>query len=290
LAWTSDDLIASAKRRGVIPIAQATWQNADFLAVADEEISGYVLPLIRRVREDYYAQESDFTYTDGAEYRIPYRAAGGVLRSVHFLSASGDVIDVPRVTLDDLEDSRWGVYFFGNVIRVINEIRSDLATLRMIYYLRPSQLVLTAAAGHVASFNAVAKTIELTAAPAAFAGGTSWDIVRGRPGFEMLAFDAAGTLAGTTLTFTGALPTDLAVGDYVCIPEQTPFPQIPAELHTLLVERMILRFCQGQGATEDAQLSASILTRLETDLLSLINQRMGPKQKKILPIRGLWGR
>lgn len=290
MAWTSDDLIASAKRRGVIPIAQATWQNADFLAVADEEIQGYILPLVRRVREDFYAQASDFSIADGADYRIPYRAVGGVLRDVHLLDSSGDVVHPPRITMDDLDDAAWGVYFFGNVVRFVNDGQVDSVTLRMIYYVRPSRLVLLAAAGVVQSFNVTAKTITLVSAPAAFTGGTSWDIVRARPGFEMLSLDAAGALAGSTITFTAALPADLAVGDYVTIPEQSPVPQIPAELHTLLVERIVLRFCQGQGDTEGAQLSASIMTKMEADMITLISQRMGPLQSKILPTRGLWGR
>jgi hypothetical protein len=290
VAWTSDDLIASAKRRGVIPIAQATWSDADLLAVADEEIQGYVIPMVRRVREDYQLYSKDFVVTSGAEYRIPYRASGGALRDVHGLDASSNVVRIPRITLDDLGDSRWGLYFFGNVIRLVNDTRSDISTLRMIYYVRPSRLVPVASARPVLNFNPTAKTITLATAPASFSGHTTWDIVRGRPGFELLTFDEPGTIAGVTITFSGALPTDLQIGDYVCIPEETPFPQIPDVTHSLLVERIVLRFCQGQGDTEGAQLSAAMLARMEEDVVSMLNQRLGPSQKRIMPVKGLWGR
>jgi hypothetical protein len=267
--------------------------DADFLATADEEIQSYLLPLLRKVREDYYLQETDFTIASGADYRIPYRAAGAALRDIQLISSGGDVKHPPRITIDELDDETtgtWGVYFFGGVVRLLEIEPSEYPTLRMVYYLRPSSLVDPSAVGVVQSFDATAKTVTLVSAPAAFSGITSWDIVRAKPGFDMLAFDKAGTLAGTTITFSTALPADLAVGDYVCLPEQTPVPQIPAEFFSLLVERMVFRFAQGQGDTEAAQLAASVATRLEADAVSLVRQRLGPLHVKIMPIRGLWGR
>jgi hypothetical protein len=293
VGWTSTDLITRVKRRGVIPVAQATWLDADFLETADDEILSYLVPLVRRVREDYYLQETDFTVSDGAEYRLPYRAAGAALRDLQLITSGGDVKHPPRITIDELDDEAvgaWGAYFFGGVIRLLEVEASDYPTLRMVYYLRPSALVAPSAVGVVQSFNATAKTITLVAAPAAFTGITSWDVVRAKPGFDMLAFDKAGTIVGTTITFSTALPADLAVGDYVCLPEQTPVPQIPAEFFSLLVERMVFRFAQGQGDTEAAQLAASVATRLEADATSLIQQRLGPMHTKIMPVRGLWGR
>lgn len=293
MGWTSTDLIARVKRRGIIPAAQATWLDADFLETADEEILSFILPLLRKVREDYYLQSTDFTIVAGSEYRIPPRALGGALRDLQLLTSSSEVKHPPRITIDELDDEAvgaWGAYFFGGVIRLLEVEPSDYPTLRMVYYLRPSSLVDPSAVGVVQSFNATAKTITLVSAPAAFTGITSWDIVRAKPGFDMLAFDKAGTIAGTTITYSTALPADLEVGDYVCLPEQTPVPQIPAEFVSLLVERMVFRFAQGQGDTEAAQLAGAVVSRLESDAVSLIQQRLGPTNTKIMPVRGLWGR
>lgn len=296
LPYTSDELIAAAKRNGAIPTAQATYQVADFLAKADAEVRSYILPLVRRTQEDFYLQVQDYAIQtgnavgalSGPQYRIPYRAVGGTLRGVQLLDAAGSPIaGVGRVDPDDLVGAR-GIYFMGNVVQIMNgSAFQGAVTLRMLYYLRPSSLVLTANAGRVASLDANARTVTLANVPSSYGGATSFDILRGRPGFEMLGFDLAGSLSGAVVTFNGALPADLAVGDYLCLPEQSPIPQIPAELHPLLAERLAAAFLRSQGDAEGFAASKAEQTRMEADALVLLSQRMGGEVKKITP-RGLF--
>lgn len=300
MTWLADDLISSCKRRGFIPSAQASFTTTDFLAAADEEIRSYVLPLVRRVQEDYFLQSQDYTIQAGAspigappgsQYRIPYRAVGGALRGVYLVDSAGNPIPVPRVDPDDLSEVSYGVYFMGNVVNYVNRTNySAPTTLRMTYYLRPSSLVLAASAGKVQSLNAGAQTVTLVSAPAAFTGQTSFDVLRGRPGFEMLGFDLPATISGSTVTFAGPLPADLAVGDYVCLPEQSPIPQVPAELHPLLAERVAAAFLRSQGDAAGVQASKLEQERLEADALVLLSQRMGGEVKKIIPRGSLWRR
>jgi hypothetical protein len=299
VGYSADDLIAAAKRRGCIPTAQATFAIADFLAQADEEIRSYLLPLIRRVQEDYYLQTADFPVSAavdqvgtiaGAQYRIPYRAVGGTLRELYFLNAAGSPVDVPRISVDDLAGASFGVYFLGNTIQFVNRANISVATLRMVYYLRPSALVLASSAAQVQSVNAAAKQVTLASVPTGYAGNATWDLLRGRPGFEMLGFDLAGTLSGSTITFAATLPGDLAAGDYVCLPEQSPVPQVPAELHPLLAERLAGSFLKSQSDREGWQDSKAEQARLETDAMLLLSQRLAGAPKKIVPRNGLWRR
>lgn len=289
--YLSDDLIRAAKRRGFIPTAQGAYTNADFLAAADEEIRSYILPLIRRTQEDYSLQQQDYTVTQGAQYRIPYRAVMSTLRGVYPLDAQGNIIPCPRVDPDDLADVAWGLYILGNVVFLLNSTGwANPAKLRALYFIRPSSLVLASGAAQVTDFDADTKTITISTPPAGYAGNTSWDIVRGRPGFELLGFDLPGALLGSTLTMGGPLPSDLALGDWVCLPEQTPIPQIPAELHPLLAERVAAAFLRSQGDKEGYAASKAEQSRLEADALVLLSQRIGGEVRKVINRGGLFRR
>lgn len=297
MAYLSDDLLPMIKRAGAVPTAQASFTSTDLLSVSDEEIQTYILPLIRRVREEFYVTITDFPLTaSGAQgisgpYRIPYRAVGGALRDVQLLDANGNVIQVPRQSIDDLEQIAWGTYLQGNNVYFINKTTyATPVTLRMVWFVRPSRLVLAAAAGRVASFNATAKTVTLVAAPAAFTGQTTWDIVQARPGFDLLTYDAAGTLVGSTITFTTALPASLAVGDYVCLPEQSPIPQIPAEMHPLLAQRVACKYLQSTGELPALQAGMQMLQQMEQGVMILLTPRVEGQPRKLSPRGTPWRR
>jgi hypothetical protein len=57
---TVNDLIESASRRGNIPNSQMTYLTTDFLAIANEELLAFCLPILHARREDYYLDEVYF--------------------------------------------------------------------------------------------------------------------------------------------------------------------------------------------------------------------------------------
>src|SRR5574340_806468 len=180
MAVLADDLITSIKRRAGIPTAQATFQTQDFLSMADEEAQSFVLPLIRRTREEYGLQSADFTITTAdargstGPYRIPYRAVGGALRDVLTLDGNGNILQAPRVSVDDLEQVSWGSYLVGNVLYFVNRRPYAIPiTLRMTFFMRPNRLVLVANAAQVSAVNSGAKSVTLSSVPAGYSGQTT---------------------------------------------------------------------------------------------------------------------
>lgn len=293
MAWTTTQLLASIKRRADVPTAQASYSTTEILSMADEETRSYVVPLVLKEREDYWVSPHDVALVDGTiAYRIPYRAVGGKLREVYLIDVNGNLIQFPRARISDLEDANWGFWTEGNVLNIVDDgtlsVTNLAVTLRMYVYLRPNALVATTAATTVSSFNATAKTITLASTPSGYAGQTTWDIVRAKPGFETLAFDAAGTLAASTITFTNALPDDLAVGDYVCLPEQTPVPQIPAELHDLLAQRVAVVMLSNKGMADKLVTAEKELARLQSAALALITPRVEGESVKFVQRRSLF--
>jgi len=286
VAWTTTELLASIKRRSGMPTAQATFATADLLAIANEQMLEYVVPLVLGVREDYWTKDYDVALADGTlSYRLPYRAIMGKLREVSLLDAQSNVRNLPRVNINDLQSSNFGFWLQGDQVWLAGDstaVTNLGVSLRLTYHLRPNQIIETSGATTVASFSATNRTVTLTAPPAAYTGNTSWDIIRARTPFDTLSHDEAGTLSGSTITFAGSLPADLAAGDYVTLTEQTPVPQIPVELHGLLAQKCAIKVLEAKQMFDKLKAAGEELGRLERDARSVLSPRVDGEALRIV--------
>lgn len=283
MGFLADDLIASVRRRASVPAAQNAFTAADILALADEETRNTIVPLIMSVREDYYLYDYDYTTSAGTlTYRFPARAVGSKLREVAKITGSG-VTQVtsrlPRVAHENIATAYDGFYVKGNTLTLTQDPAST--TLRLTYCIRPNALVLQAEAGLILTVNSSTKVVTLNNAPATFTNGVTYDFVRGRPGFEHLAIDASASISGGTMTFSAALPADLQAGDYVCLSEETPIPQMPVELHSVLAERVALRIMEGQGNSEALDNVRASYEEMKQNALTLITPRVDASPTKL---------
>lgn len=292
MAWTTTELIASVKRRTGMPVAQATFTTAEILSIANEEMQSYVVPLLLKEREDYYTTSYDVTLVDGVlAYSLPPRAIGGKLREIFLMDAQGRPINLPRVSQSQLEYASFGCYFEDNALTLINDGPSSVfrlgVSLRMVYQLRPNDLVETSAAGVISTFNETNRTVTVSSVPAGFSGNTSWDIVRASPGFETIGIGLTGTLSSSTVTFSADLPARLAAGDYLCLREQSPVPQIPPELHPLLAQRVAANILESKQMTEKLGPVVAKLQGMEKDARSLIAPRIDGEASRVVNRRSL---
>jgi hypothetical protein len=292
--WTSTDLLASVRRRTGMPAAAGLFSDAEILTCADEETRSYLVPFVLSEREDYWTENYDVSLVDGtASYRLPYRAVGGKLRDVYLIDQFGNARSMPRITGNDLTDARFGFYFEGNKVTLVNS--GDLTftrlgvTLRMVYYLRPNALVATTSAAMVTTFDTVAKTITFSAC-SSLASATSFDVIRAKPGFDTLGFDQAGSInvGNTIVTMVSDLPDGLEVGDYVCLPQQTPVPQVPAEMHDLLAQRVAVAILKAKNLSDKAAVAESELKTLSTLALKMLSPRVEGESQQIINRRGLY--
>ncbi len=282
---TTTSLLASLKRRGLIPSTDEALATADFLALATEEQDTYIVPLLISVREEYLVAHTDLTIVSGqAAYPIPPRAIGGKLRDVRVLSGAD------YVTLDRTEPERnmSGYSLSGNDI-VLSPTPAEGGTLRVSYFRRPSALVATTACVTLTAAYAVGSTALVTSTiPATFTNTTKVDVVGAKPGFSVTNDDLVlNSPSGTACTIASpGLLTASAVGDYVCLAGETCVPQIPVELHALLAQRVTYRALEAlgdpradaakAGADEMAKKALMLLQpRVESQARVLVN-RHGP--------------
>lgn len=287
---TTDELLLSIRRRARIPVASALGsQDADLLSVANEEIGAYLVPMILRQRADLLLTYLDVPVIDpAAPIRIPARAIGARLKEVSFIDSSGELRDPPRISISDMEGRREGFYMQGGYLFNGDQRATAVLppTMRLWYYARPGKLVLSAAAGVIASFNVSAGTVALVSAPATFAGAVVFDVLSAGSPHETIGLGLSGTVVGNLVTLA-SLPPDLIVGDYLCLPGEAPVVQTPPDLHPLLAQRVACKWLEVNDPP-GYQTAAAELARMETTLPDLIGSRLEGEPEAIVRGNALW--
>lgn len=232
--YTLTALLASVRRRGQLPNATDQLSTTDLTALMNEAMQEYVVPLLIDAKEEYLVTYADQTIVSGTEaYAIPARAVGGKLRDVQVSTTDGKYRSISRVEPEQALEYEGGGFAQAYKIRgnsvVLVPSPTEAGTLRLHYYRRPSVLVST-------GYTTVTVVNGVTVTCAANLTGSTFDLIDDKPQFSSVADDKAGTFASTTLTLASAA-TGLAVGDYVCVPGESPVAQIPLELHPLLCQR-----------------------------------------------------
>lgn len=289
-AYTATQLLTSLKSRGLIPSTDETLAASDFLRFVNEEVQTYIVPLLLSVREDYLVTYADVSIVSGtAEYDIPERAVASKLRGIYRLVGNA-YVQLPRLELEDVQD--WeatgepqGYYLRANKV-VLVPSPSASGTLRLHYYQRPNRVVTTSEVGEIT--NIVGTTITISAAPSAFvtstaSNGVLYDIVKGKAGFDCLAKDQSVTVAGTSLTFS-AVSSSVAIGDYVCLAQESPIPQIPVELHPLLSERVTNTALKALG---DAKATYAVADQMEKKILEVLRPRVDGSPRYFMNRHGI---
>lgn len=149
---TSNDLIASVKRKISFPASQATFTNTEILAFANEEMSISQVPSILMYHEEYFVYEKELPLVPNkSRYPIPSRATGGKLRDLYYKDTNGNKIKLTRISPEDqaLFDYAYTnanqlskYYLQNNDIILLPNISGDPSgSLLFQYYLRPNQLV-----------------------------------------------------------------------------------------------------------------------------------------------------
>ena len=277
MAKTTADLLASISKIAAIPVAQNTFSNADILDIASDCVETEILPTLLQARQDFYVvMETVTTSTAAGEiypsFRIPHRAVGQ------------SIIGVYDASTDDPIDPR---RYWVEGSKILFDIGSQ-STYRIRYYLRPSRMVETSEAGLITSIDRVTGVIGLSAIPATFLTSVVCDFIRARAGSDTLGTDKTITAIDDvapdySVTFAPAdIPTDLAVGDYVTLSEETPVPQVPVEWISFMSYWVANNLLEELGDTDAAKVIAVRLKRLETKALSLVQPRVEAKSKAIL--------
>ncbi len=302
--FTTTALLASVKRRGLIPTSEQTFTTTDYLAFATEELQTYVMNLLLSANEEYGVANTDVSVTAGtATYAVPVRAANESLRNVLLSDNNSSYYPLTRIAPQD-GSSSYSVsgsiqaYYFLDDSLVLVPSPTASGTVRLQYFRRPSALVATSAVATVSSVD-TGRTVVTTVAtiPSTITNTVTVDVVSHSPGFRILSMDATltGTVSGTTITFSSALPATVVAGDYVCLAGESCVPQVPVEAHPLLAQRVVVKVLEalGDNKSEGAEkvcdrMAKSLLARLLPRTTGSIKYVVNPNSPGYGLGRGRW--
>jgi hypothetical protein len=279
--WT--ELLASLKRRGMIPSAASAMSTGDFLDIANEELQSFLVNTLTSVNEEYFVAKDpvDYSITSGtAAYAIPERAIDASVRSVQISTDGVNWNALPRIEPTRTPDfnapgSPAAYKIEGNNIVLVPTPNATQGTLRIKYAARPHRLVATTSVAEIASVDTGTKTVTTAGTvPSAFSPSVTFDILKGGPHFDTQAMDQTATVAsGTTITFSSALPSGLQKGDFVALAGEGPIPQIPISLHHVLALKVVATYLFAVGEAGLAQAAEAMCERKRKDAVG----RMSPR-------------
>lgn len=293
---TSDDLIASVKRRAFLPNQQNTFLNKDFLAFADEEMAMAIVPMILRMHEDYLLYTDIVAVENNiSRYAIPYRAVGNKLKELAFQDATGNVFPMTRIDISELPyynqqayGRPYAFYVENNeiVLAPTNTYVSSGVFLRMSYFMRPNSLVMLNEVGIITSIDRMTGTLQLSNLPEAFNITKQVDLVQVRSPNKLLKFDISPTAINTTsktvMLNISDIPDSLSIGDHICLAMQSAIPQIPSDMHVLLPLRVSARCLEAMGDTEGLQSANQKIGESDKQAEALIDNRVDEAPRRIV--------
>lgn len=295
---SSNGIIASAKRRAMIPQDQSTFTAEDFLAFANEEMKIALIPHVMGHHEDFFLYNVDVPLVANISgYEIPYRSIGNKLRDVAYVDSGGNVYEMTRIFVEDLPDYQQSqtntinqlrtFYISNNEVVLVPDIGSTVSgSLRFIFYMRPNDLVTEDKVGIIRSINTSTGEIILDQIPEDFSTSQLFDLIQVKSPHRIRKYDLTASAINTatkTITFSpNDLPTNLEIGDHVNLACETILPQIPTDLHVVLAHRVAARCLEAMGDVQGLEIANQKLAEMENRTGNIIDNRVEGAPTKIV--------
>jgi hypothetical protein len=304
-ALTTSKLIASIKRRAMIPTGQDTFTVQDLIDFANEEMMIGIVPTLLRLKEDYLTfDEITPILPNQSKYTIPERALGNKLREVSYMISDGNEYEMAQLAVDDrytflvnsIENTNWRRFYMeGSDVVLFPQVGNNpQGSLRFFYHIRPNVLVTDAEVATITNIDRTTGIITLSNAPTNFGVAQKYDFIRARSPHNVISIDAISTAysSGTkSITFAVAnIPTSLVVGDYIGLAGESAIPNIPTELHSILAQRVAQRVLEALGDTAGLQNASAKLQEMESQMLIMLSERVDGAVRKVVQRNNLLGK
>lgn len=284
--FLADSLIDEVRLEGLLPQSDETSTASRIRSILNREQRLYLMTLLLKAREEYQTDFALVTKVSGtSRYRIPSRAVGAAIRRVLDVQSPADVPLYP-ISQDRLQSqgnlgSTTGEYYLDGNYLVLTSTPTSSGTLQIVYPRRFNRIVEADDAAEISAINTVTKAVTLTVpttgsadVPEDFSSSETYDFIRGTPHFDILGTNEPATLAANVLTFTNALPAELAVGDFVALTGQTPISNAPLELQDVLIYKAAYAYLSSGGDANKAGMVEKRWQAAEANALSLISPRV----------------
>lgn len=312
----SDQLVQRTRYTAYIGDA-AAWPEYTDQRVLDELndklLTVFEDPIVK-TRQGYWLKATIFTTSSTkSRYRIPPRAAAGGFEKLEIAQSSAGpwmkLAEIPAESTARYESANKSMPTLYTVLGdqlVLMPAPDQAYALRCTYYLRPSQLVtqqsstenggtvrgqitsITNIAARQVTVNALPFDMSL-AVPAAITSATQLiDIVHPNGWQELSLVNATQTIAGNVITIGGSDDlSDIEMGDFVRVAQQTDWPCIPEDYHRCLADIAAIKIM-----TELKIDTTDVANNVQADMLKFrsILQPRSKSDPQVVPVSlGSWG-
>lgn len=284
--YSTTALVSNVKLIGHIPLSNSTFTAPEIINLANRELETALMQQILSVRQGYYKTYVDYDTNDTGLYPIPDDAIAAAVENIELIQEPS-IIQVNVVEESEqfatnaATSTSYGFFIVANDIQILPFPTG--CKVRIWYSRRPSVLVPTLQAGLIS--NIAGPVITLAASPSTFLVGQPVDGVESQPTFEFYGMRTITNVSGTDITLDAEI-TDLVVGDYLTIHNQTPIPQIPVEFRPLLEQRVVVKIYELQNYLDKMKAAKEVQDGIERALFSLISPRVKSQSKIVNPQNG----
>lgn len=282
---TTDDFLSYLKMVDFSTIAQTEFTDPELLTITDYTLINRLCPNLLRIEENYYLQKDIIPMVaNQANYTLPKYAMFNMIHYVELVIGGLPYRlkrSVPERTYFQAQvppgatGQPFWFYIEHNTLFFYPTPANSSYNYHIMYYRRPSQMVLKAAAAQILTVNKATGLVTYTAPPpVTFTASSVHDFYSSSSPFRRVATNITATAqAGATQTFAIADVQNLNVGDWGCLEGQTVFPDIPIELQDLLASLVVMRIAKIQNDTKKYQMSDKEVQDSIEQMYSVIRQR-----------------
>lgn len=292
--YTSDKLIEAVRRRASLPKADSLYSDEDILAFATDEMYDEVVSIIRNTQEEYLVFTVKIPVIQNQKvYDIPDRSIASELRDIYFEDNAKNMFEMTRILPDDKYNQQYYAstgrpyYFYmenNTVVMTASPQFPGTGNLVMKFMIRPSALVVSSRVAKITNIDRNTGIISVDALPSVFTSSSLFDFTKTRPGHQIqaISLSAALNFASNQMTFSPSdIPEGLAVGDRITLENESDIPQIPTELHRLVIAKTVERVLEGIRDTEGLANAMRKTQKVETAMTDLMDNRVTSAPLKI---------
>jgi hypothetical protein len=295
---TTDALVKSVKRRMALPLDQNTFDKQDIIDILNEEMDLQMISFLLSSNQEFLVNHVEFLLSEATEFdngfffKIPDRAVGNKLRRVCYINDTGTQTPLARIEPDNIGyfeyvgNTNFSYYVENDMIKLLDKYSVANATrIRLYYEMSPSELVEDKFGAKIISLNTTTGEVVVDNIPDNFETGIAYDFINANSPNKCVAIDKIPTSINTTSKIMNfdptVFPSDLKLGDYICVANESVVPQIPTELHPMLAQMAAVAILEAQGDEKGITIAAARLQKMSEGTKDLISNRVEGSNQKI---------
>lgn len=280
--YTIDALIDNIKIISSVPSSQNLFSKDKFVKLANNQLFSKMVPYIMSFRSDYFLTEKEMKLSslEDGTFKLPIDSIGLKLKDIYIKNIK---TPLPYLSINEIKHTnRKGYYIRGNevVINRYQDINSDY-TLKVAYYRRPNYLVSSSVCGKVLSIIEGSNQLVLNLFPN-YEVGTKLCCISSEPGFDIKYSDTS-LLAIDGFTITLEDISKIKIGDWICLDNTSPIPQIPVETMPLFEQMIVIKIMEAMNDRHGLENAKADYQDMEKQVRMTLFPRVDDSYKKVLP-------